>query len=216
MMKNVKYLARLLAPIALLCGGAATAADGGFYAGFSLGESHYDFQGGTSGKFQIVSSSYAENYATTLALTGGYRLNSNIAFEASYMDLGAYRYSESGRNTTAPVNSGTLDAEVKGAGIGLAAVLSMPLGTSWDVHGKIGGLQTKTQATVIVRSQTLTQQKSKETKSEIDTMYTLGVGYTVSEHYSFALDVTSILEAGSALAGQHDLNIASLGFQYRF
>jgi hypothetical protein len=214
MMKNVKYITRMLAPIALLCGSAVAAADPGFYIGFSLGEANYDVEPGTSGVFPIVSSSYSDDTGTAVAVTGGYRFSSHLALEASYMDLGTFKYSESGRRT-APVSSGTLDADVSASGIALLLAVSAPIG-NWDIHAKFGGMQTKTDSTVVVRSQSLVQQNASESATTFETVVGLGVGYTIAEHYNLALDWTGVKEVGDDDTGEADVNVVSLGFSYRF
>jgi OOP family OmpA-OmpF porin len=215
MMNTVNRVTRILAPIALLCGATASAADSGLYVGLSLGEAEYDVEEGVTGYFDITTTSRDFDSDSTLGLTAGYRFNNFVAVELAYLDLGEVRYSETGRDL-APASSGALDSTASARGIGFSVVGAFPVG-GWDFHAKVGGLQTKTELETVIRSQTVAQQEFNDSASTFEIMFGVGVGYTVAERFNFSIDYTKIPDVGDEdKTGEADVSVLSFGASYRF
>jgi OOP family OmpA-OmpF porin len=215
MMNTVNRVTRILAPIAMLCGATASAADSGLYVGLSLGEASYDVEEGVSGEFDVTTTSRLFDTDSTLGINAGYRFNPFIAVELAYLDLGELRYSETGRDV-APVSSGALDTTVSARGFGFAVVGSFPVG-GWDFHAKLGGLQTKTEYEEVIRSQTALQQEFDSSASTFEMTYGVGVGYTIAERFNFSIDYTKIPDVGDEdKTGEADVDVLSFGASYRF
>jgi OOP family OmpA-OmpF porin len=215
MMKNVKCLTRILVPVALMCATSiASAADSGFYVGLSLGEAKYDIPEGPSGLFPITTTSYSSDSDSTVGVTAGYRFNPYLGVELSYLDLGSYKFSETGRSS-APA-SGALDIEASAKGVALAVTGAFPIG-NFDIHAKLGGMQAKTEVSAVVRSVTLSQVSASDSASTFETLYGVGVGYSAGAHCNFSLDWTSIPKVGDENdTGETDVSVVSFGFAYRF
>lgn len=91
---------------------SATANAEGGYIGLSVGKSDVDLYGFDDG--------------SSMAITGGYKINPNFAVEASYVDLG------DSSDNIAPV--WTLEA----SGLNFAAVGILPINQKVDLFGKVG------------------------------------------------------------------------------
>jgi OOP family OmpA-OmpF porin len=214
-MNTVNRVTRILAPIALLCGATASAADSGVYVGLSFGEASYDVEDGVSGEFDITSTSRVFDSDSSLGLTLGYRFNNFVAVELAYLDMGEVQYSETGRDVS-PASSGALDSSASAKGVGFAVVGAFPVG-GWDFHAKLGGLQTKTEYEEVIRSQTILQQEFNSSASTFEITYGVGVGYTIAERFNFSIDYTKIPDVGDEdKTGEADVDVLSFGASYRF
>lgn len=129
-------------------------AEGG-YIGLSVGQTDVDISGFDDG--------------TSIALVGGYRVNSNFAIEASYIDLGE------SEDDIAPV--WTLEAD----GFNFSAVGIIPVNEQVEIFGKIG---------MFMWDVTLDEAGTGEIASDDGTDISFGVGGSVklAEQFSLVLE----------------------------
>jgi OOP family OmpA-OmpF porin len=208
----------------------------GFYLGLSAGESSYDlekseFDGviasalGSQGFLVTSNSSTLEDSDTSLALFAGYHFNQYIAVEAGYIDLGAAEYRSTGTarrfgsGTTIPT-AATLDVE--STGFTLAGLGSLPIGSAFELHGRLGILFAQTDLSVSARVATGSSSDS-DTLDSIGGFFSLGAGFNFAEHWSLSLDWTRYDNVGdededddaSTEAGV-DIDALSLSAMFRF
>jgi OOP family OmpA-OmpF porin len=98
-----------------LIGMAGTAHAEGLYIGGSVGGAHY--KGSSLGGIETDRSS------TGTKLFGGYQLTPNFALEGGYVDLGKFQ---------------SAAGQLKGSGVYLDAVGSVPISGPWAAYGKVG------------------------------------------------------------------------------
>ncbi len=139
-MLRSKLVVQSLAALVLASGSiAAMAADSGWYAGVSLGQSKVDAKTGQL-KSELEALG-ATNVSTTLddtdtglKLFGGYQLNKNLGFEAAYVDLGSYV----GNATYATLAGSPYRSNSDAEGFLLSVVGTLPVSDTVAVFGKIG------------------------------------------------------------------------------
>lgn len=112
-MKKIIAVAMLLAVFST----SVFAADSGFYAGGSVGQSSTNLDNGTLSK----------KSDTAFSLLGGYKISQNLAVEAQYVNLG--------KVTTVAGN-----ADI--GAIAATAVVAVPLYTDFSFYGKLGFAKT--------------------------------------------------------------------------
>lgn len=132
--------------------GATEAAEKGFYVGAAIGQADHDFKKSAGINIGIVGYGFifhadpvgvdTEKNATAWNATLGYRINSYIAAELSYMDFGDVDVTE--RYATAGVvpffPDITRDFNVSVAGPVASVIGSIPLGAGFELHARIGYL----------------------------------------------------------------------------
>jgi OOP family OmpA-OmpF porin len=175
----------------------------GFYFGVGAGESSFDFEKSefdavnldalfSSRLFVISNASTFEDSDTSLALFAGYHFNQYIAVEAGYIDLGAAEYRATGTvNPPGPIVSVpfTTSIDVESTGFTLTGLGRLPIGTSFDVHGRLGFLFADTDLTVGLSVASGSDSRT-ETLDSIGAFYGVGAGYSFGEHWSLSLDFT--------------------------
>lgn len=156
----------------------------------------------------------------------GYRINEALALEVHYADLGRHRMETSLRASGLP---GTIDInrEVKGHGVSL--VVSLPPLGRIQAHGRAGLMRATIDADATLggavfftsgtAGETFRATRLKETVGTIG----LGVTCRVSRRWSVRLDWDRALAVGKAFAvggsgttGEADMDMVSLGAQFRF
>jgi OmpA-OmpF porin, OOP family len=112
-MKSIFAVSILLATFAM----SAFAADSGFYAGGSVGQSSTSLDNVTLNK----------KSDTAFSVLGGYKLSQNLAVEAQYANLGKAK---------------TVAWSADIAAIAATAVVSIPIYTDFSFYGKLGFART--------------------------------------------------------------------------
>jgi hypothetical protein len=197
---------------ALVCGAGFVAAQPaisgevqpGFYLGVSGGESTYDaFEKSeldaaivgalrSSGLIVTSNSSTFEDSDTSLALFAGYHFNQYIAVEAGYVDLGAseYRSTVAVRSFNPPASAvAATSVDVESTGFTVAGLGSLPIGSMFELHGRLGLFFAQTDLSVATRVATSTD-SGTETFDSIGGFYSLGAGLNLGEHWTLSLDWT--------------------------
>ena len=208
----------------------------GFYFGLGVGEASYDIEKSeldgaildallSQGLFPTSSSSTLEDSDTSLALFAGYHFNQYIAVEAGYIDLGTAEYRASGTvNPPGPILSApaTTTMDVESTGFTVAALGSLPIGSAFELHGRLGFLFAQTDLAVTARIATASASDS-DTLDSIGGFYGIGAGFNVGEHWSLSLDWTRYDNVGdedddddvSTEAG-FDVDAISFSAMFRF
>ena len=112
-MKRISAVAMLLATFSM----PAFAADSGFYAGGSVGQSSASLDNVTLSK----------KSDTAFSLLGGYKISQNLAVEAAYVNLGK-------------VSTAAWSADI--SAIAATAVVAVPVYTDFAFYGKLGFAKT--------------------------------------------------------------------------
>jgi opacity protein-like surface antigen len=217
MMKNAKCLTRLIAPVALLVGSQALAAESGGYLGIAIGESKFEPTADLTGLYSpaLRTTEYETDKDSTFSLVGGYRFNPYVGLEFSYTDLGVLDYSTSGREAS-PVSSTAYDFEARAEGLGVALTGTLPFGGA-EVRAKVGGLQVTTETQEAWRSYSIVQRDEYHKASTFEMMIGVSLGYTVAEKYAFNVEWTNISKVGDETeTGEADVRTITFGVAYRF
>jgi OOP family OmpA-OmpF porin len=171
---------------------AQAAQDRGWYAGGSLGQSTADCD---------VSPFSCDDKDTSWKIFGGYQINRNFAVELGYANLGELTISGFGANITAESTAWDL------VGVGI-----FPINNQFSVYGKLGFYR----GTVDV--------SSNVGGSGDDS--TNGVTFGAGARYNFSPKVGLQAEwqrygkleapSGSALSGDSDIDVLSIGIVWKF
>lgn len=228
-MSKYKFLSVAMGLALATAATSAMAEDSGWYFGVTGGQAEYDlsqdeldaivldaFAG--AGAPVLTGSSSLEDSDTSLSLFGGYRFSPYLAVEAGYVDLGTAEYRSTGTvNPPGPVASApasyALDIEAKG--FSAAALGSIPLGKSFDVHGHLGLLFSDTEFSQRANISTTSAAESFSANSQ-DVFYGIGAGLHLGERWAFSLDWQQFKDVGDEEeTGEGDVDRLSLGVTYK-
>jgi OOP family OmpA-OmpF porin len=181
----------------------------GFYVGLGAGQAYFDIKKSeldsavqiallSQGLFPTSASSTLEDSDTTLSLFAGYHFNPYIAVEAGYVDLGTAEYRSVGTvNPPGPVVSAptSFDFDIESKGITVAALGSLPLGESIDLHGHLGFMFGNTDITGTARLGSTTGVETESLES-VNAFLGVGAGLNLGQHWSLSLDWTRYANVG--------------------
>ncbi len=212
--------------LALSMASAASWADevGGWYFGVTGGQakgdvSKADFDEEVLSAFDLMGApvfsgtSSLDDSDTSFSLFGGYRISEYFSVEAGYVDLGTEKYRASG--LIAPSVPATFSAEFESKGFTAAAIGAVPIGHSFDVHGRAGiyFADSEVSGRATIGSSVGTSSLSANSQ---DFFYGLGVGMQVGQNWSFSLDWQQFKDVGDEdKTGETDVDRLSLGVTYR-
>ena len=206
--------------VGLIAAGAATGASAeGFYVGGALGSANvagveeYVQQGqAVASSFGVSSTSEYTDRAGSLKLIGGYSVNRYFAVEVGF------------------TNFGTQEADIRYTGLGsehnewdisasfIDAIGMLPLSDSFSLLGKIGYAQTRTEYTY---TDTLGGYY-KANKSKGVTKYGVGAEYVFAKKYAVRAEFEKYGKVGnqfdydSDISKGSDIDVLSVGFNYKF
>jgi OOP family OmpA-OmpF porin len=203
-----------LIALAVLASPLAFADDSGWYAGASVGRSNASIDDA-----RITRDLLARGFATTTTINdddretgfkvlGGYQLNSYLALEGGYFDLGTFGF----RASTLP--AGTLNGKVKLRGINLDLVASLPVTEKFSVLGRIGATRTdadgKFEGTGLVAV-------GNPNPNQRDNNLKIGLGlqYAFTDAFALRTEVERYRTSDS-VGNKGDIDMVSLGVIYRF
>ncbi len=209
---------------------SAGARDAGFYISLNAGQATADMavEDGDDLMFFIIEDgaggiildgeSSLEDSDTTWSIVGGYKFNPYIAVEAGYADLGTAEY-----RATADVffpGEGTIllngGIDIGATGFTVAAVVSAPLGESFDLHGRVGMLFSDTEIKISI-TDGFDSVSESESFSDNDLFYGVGVSWYVGANWSLNLDYLLYKDVGTEdETGETDIDSFTLGVTYRF
>jgi OOP family OmpA-OmpF porin len=187
---------------------AAMAADSGWYAGVSLGQTNVDVSASdikssleAAGATSVVAS--VDNTDTGYKLFGGYQLNKNIGFEAAYVNLGSLTSNATYATLAGSPARANLDAD----GFQLSVVGTLPLNDAFAIFGKVGAFFSKT-------DQTGTGAFAASASTDnTDWAYGLGGNWQFNQNIGLRAEWERFQGLGST---KKDADLYSLGVVYRF
>jgi len=167
----------------------------------------------------VMGTSSVERTHYTWNVNFGYMLTRNFGVEASFLDLGPFRYS--GFGTTTSIQDGTqspthLDLDVRSHGPGLAVVGALPMTNFWELDARLGVLQIKTKS-----NYQLTDNGGNSTgaQSENSTsmMASVGTAFTVTPHIVLRMDYLRVQHIKEqALGLSYNVDAVTAGIEYVF
>jgi OOP family OmpA-OmpF porin len=124
------------------------------------------------------------------SLTGGYRFNSWFAVEAGYTSLGTMRF----HSDTSVPGVFDVDTKLKIEGFNAALVGTLPLGTAFDVHGRLGVLAADSDLNVSFPDNGFRRSSSVNDRA---VFYGAGVAWRVNQNWSLSLDYQRYQDVGN-------------------
>jgi OmpA-OmpF porin, OOP family len=215
---------------------AMAEADAGFYIGLGAGQSSFDLNQNelddlvfdvffSQGLPVISGSSTFEDSDTATALFGGYRFNPYISVEAGYLNLGTAEYRSRGTvNPPGPIASLPvgLDMDFESKGFTIAGIGSLPVGSVFDLHARLGLFIAETDLTVAAQVGNGRDSDTESLDSQ-NVLYGAGAAFHIGDHWSVSLDWTQYANVGdededddSDTEGGIDIDTFSLGAMFRF
>jgi OmpA-OmpF porin, OOP family len=216
---------------------ALAEADQGFYLGVGVGESTYNDLSQDDFDDIVVSSFFEagapvtsgnssfEDSATSLAIFAGYRFNPYIAVEGGYMNLGATEYRFRGQvNPPGPISSvpASLSMDIESTGITLSGIGSIPLGSIFDLHGRLGLFISDTELKVGTTIENSGGSDSEKLDSE-SVLFGVGGAFHIGNHFTVSLDWTRYDNVGDEDEDDDadteagiDIDLLSLSAMFRF
>jgi opacity protein-like surface antigen len=179
----------------------AIADDSGFYVGANIGRilSTYrrtdldnevlaDFGGPESGYAFDPSATQKDHVMWSASI--GYMASRNFGIDASYLHLGALKYSSSG---TGPSSQGTgtsvtsVALDIKSRGPAVAALAVLPMSNFWQIDARVGVYAGKTTTTFLSAVNTDTK-SGRLSKTSTSLLAGVGTAVTVSSRCALRLD----------------------------
>lgn len=210
---NAFLRASLIAALALAASGAwGQSGVGGWYGGFSLGQSKIKIDDSFVTVTGATASSLTKDESDTgFKLYAGRRFNPNFALEGGFTDFGKFSAT---RNVFAPV-TGSAGATIKSSGFHLDALGILPL-NNFDLFAKAGVIYTTTK-TDFSSSGAVTSGTSGGKKSELNGKVGLGAAYRLSQALTLRAEWERALNVGDAnTTGEGDIDLLSIGLTWRF
>jgi len=189
----------------------AFADDAGFYIGAGIGTAEHAENVGLKPADVPLMTGTGDSRDTTWTATLGYRVNSNIAFELGYVDVGEME-------AAVADPSGGSDARGQFSfsteGVTAAMVGRFPIG-KWTPYIKAGVLFSETDLAFAGSVSGAAFGGRVKGDSE-DALFGIGVIYDLGDRWAAQLDFTHAKEAGDPESGQSDYNAATIGLLWRF
>lgn len=207
------------------------ATESGWYVGVNIGSSKVKdisqsdindvvLDAFNSAGFQVLSAtSSLDDKDTAWSIVGGYKFSRYFAVEAGYADLGGAKYDALGtvRQFGAATNRpATFAADISAKGPQLAAVGIVPLGSRFDLHGKLGMIFAKTtfKETASISGASASDSLSA---NSTDVFYGLGAGFNVTEHIALNVDWQVYSKVGDEEeTGESDIDALTAGLTFSF
>jgi len=202
-----------LLALALVSSQAATAADDGWYAGLSLGESHVNID-----ESRIIarllndgftSASLRENDKDfSYKVLGGYQFNRHFAMEGGYFNLGRFGYNAE----MEPTASTRGDTRMKGLNLDLVGIL--PISESFSVFGRAGAIYGQTRTRFFGQGP-VTVDPSRASEREVSHKYGVGLQYNLSPSVTMRIEAERY-RMDDAIDRTGDIDVFTVGAVYRF
>lgn len=180
---------------------AAMADDTGFYVSANVGRLLSTYRrtdldneviaafGGANSGFSFGSSSLQKDHVMWSAGIG-YMASRNFGVEASYLHLGALRYTSTG---TEPASHGSgtattaIDLDIKSGGPAVAALGVLPMSNFWQLDARLGVYAGKTTSTFLSAVDADTK-SGRLSKASTSLLAGVGTAVTVSSRCALRLD----------------------------
>ncbi|MEI7430414.1 MAG: outer membrane beta-barrel protein, partial [Betaproteobacteria bacterium] len=151
----------------------ASAADSNWVIGGGLGQSIFKLNAPAG---YSVSGASETAKSTAYDFFIGYKINTYIAVEAGYLNLGEYKISGSRGNSSA-------QASAKISGVTLAALWKYPLNDQWSVFARTGLIAGTAKTSVTVNNPPNASSYNQDNNSGVLPVWGLGVGYAINKEW---------------------------------
>jgi len=202
-----------LASLALLALSPTAFADGFYglgevtHSSASLDSAHFDSALTANGATGLSSSDSGSG--NQWRLQGGYRFNPYLAVEAGYIDFGKVDY-------TASYTGGSAEGSLKAGGADLAVLVGVPLGDSFSVFGKVGGVEASVKSNLTASAPAALASGDASTHV-LRPLLGVGAIYKLTDNVDVRGDYDYVSGLGdSGKTGKMDVNLFSLGLAYNF
>jgi OmpA-OmpF porin, OOP family len=171
-----------------------------------------------AGAVVVSGTSTLDTEDATWSVLAGYRLSPYFAFEGGYRQLANVSYRSSG-TIAVPGVAGVLparaDFDVEADGFTLGGLVTLPVGSAFDVHARFGVFFADTEAT-ITASVANTADSGSESASSSNLFYGIGAGLKFSDAWTLSLDYELFKDVGEEdTTGEADLSAIMLSLKYQ-
>ncbi len=157
-------------------------------------------------------STSAEDKDTFYKFLLGYRFSQLVSLEGFYADLGKY-------DTRTAVRSpfvGSVNADYKSKGYGVDLVLSAPMTQTLSVYGRLGVMQTKTEA-AFSSAGSIGLLANRGSKNKVGQHFGVGLQYDLNPALALRGEVETFRKLGDdTTGGELKVDVLSLGAIFRF
>jgi len=190
----------------MMVASTVSAADQGWYIGAGVGQSNIDFKKAEADAFAegtfslyggFLTSSTMDDSDNAFNLSLGYKVNANFALEGSYVNLGEATYTAHGGipfpflSQPQPVD---LTLKYKSSGIALSGIGIIPLGSKFDLHGRLGMYFASNKLDIEAKATTTVSDSTSGTTQEF--LYGAGADWHVTPGFSLGVDWTHYNDVG--------------------
>ena len=214
-MKNA--LGIIAAVLAVSAAGSAQAQSASWYGGVSAGQTKSNVSAGEVNDF-LRSLGYgspvtsADDKDSMYKFALGYRFSPAVAIEGFYADLGEY----SSRSNVSTPSIGTVSANYQSKGYGIDVVLSAPITQEFSVYGRLGVIQSKTEAAFGSTGSVILASNSGN-KTKTGQHFGVGLQYDISPAIGLRAEVETFRKLGDdSTGGELKVDVVSLGAIFRF
>ena len=214
-MKNA--LGIIAAVLAVSAAGSAQAQSASWYGGVSAGQTKSNVSAGEVNDF-LRSLGYgspvtsADDKDSMYKFALGYRFSPAVAIEGFYADLGEY----STRTNVSTPSIGTVSANYQSKGYGIDVVLSAPITQEFSVYGRLGVMQSKTEAAFGSTGSVILARNSGN-KTKTGQHFGVGLQYDISPAIGLRAEVETFRKLGDdSTGGELKVDVVSLGAIFRF
>ncbi|WP_411882310.1 porin family protein [Polaromonas sp. YR568] len=165
---------------------------------------------GALGSQGLASSTSTGTPGSTAGLRLGYRLNPNLAVEASYDRIGSTDLQAAITSPAADTASGTWKAH----GFGLHVLGIAPLDNQWSVYGRAGVERWHT--SLDTASATGGTANVSTTGSNTSLALGAGVAYAISPNVDATAELVRYNRVGTSATGSSAVNQVNFGLRYHF
>jgi len=211
----MKVFPALASIAALVATSAHAAEDPGFYLGADGGVTRADtrivnfdeFLGDTVG---LPDESSLDDRDTTYGITAGYRFDTWLAVEASYLDLGQVKYQAEFTDVA------SVGATLETAGLALSALVSGDMG-KFDPFARLGIFYADTEGNLSATTAAGESDSVSASNSSEEFFWGLGADYQFADHWSARIEYRNFDKVGdSSSPVTADVNTLNLGVIYTF
>jgi OOP family OmpA-OmpF porin len=189
-----------------------------WYGGLSVGQSMIKFSDDFLSIEGVPATATSLNNKketdTGYKVYAGYRLFRNFAIEGGYTDFGKF---SAERDLGVPPG-GFVQEELKITGWHLDAVGILPLGSSFSLFGKLGGIynQVKGSFTTSGGVTLAPGESANQTHTGVNLKYGLGAAYDFTNTFSIRAEWERASQLGDDKVGKGDVDLVSVGVLVHF
>lgn len=194
---------------------AASAQQSGYYGGVSLGQAKTNanasvFENGLTAAGGVGGiSSAIDSKDTGFKLRLGYQLSDSLAFEGGYVDFGKAKYS----GTYTFPGAGSASGKMEAGGVNFDVLGRLPLNRDFAVFGKAGVLLSRVETNVSSADGSASvSNKATTLKPGLG----VGVDYALSKTVGLRTEWERYFKVGNDSTGKSDVDLLSVGLNYRF